>query len=325
MNISHVPQVTEQAVLAVLSGRAVADTAARSGIDPDELGDAVVLYRIAGARALADQVARRDWHQARIEFADFGRAEDTAAASLAPRLRMLEEAGLLGAWWFIRKAPCWRLRLFPAPDTDPAHLHRAVHELLGALVESREILRWWPTVYEPEVIAFGGPDGIAAAHRLFHADSRHLLDRTRHVPGLGRRERSVLLCTVLLGSAGLEWFEQGDVWDRVAGMRPLPDDITAEQLGRAGTGLRRLLTLGTRPLTAAGEPLEPLAPWLTAFADAGRAIATAARHGTLRRGPREVLAPHVIFHWNRHGLTARTQATLAAAARAVILAPAMQG
>ncbi|WP_328967528.1 thiopeptide-type bacteriocin biosynthesis protein [Streptomyces sp. NBC_00239] len=325
MNAPHAPQTTEHAVLAVLSGQSLAATATRAGIDTEELGDAVTLYRAAGQAVLAEQAARRDWHQVRIEFADFDRAEDAAATHLAPRLRMLEDSGLLAAWWHIRKAPCWRLRLLPAPGADPARLHLATSELLGALVQSAEIIRWWPTVYEPEVLAFGGLEGIDTAHGLFHADSRHFLARTHQPPGLGRREMSMLLCTALFRSAGLDWYEQGDVWDRVARMRPLPEDISPDHLNGMGGGLRRLLSLDTRTLTGPGGTMEAAAPWLAAFTTAGQAISNAAQSGILQRGPRDILAHHVIFHWNRHGLTARAQATLAHATRAVIMNPASAG
>ncbi|WP_328297219.1 thiopeptide-type bacteriocin biosynthesis protein [Streptomyces sp. NBC_00435] len=321
MTTPRVPQQTENAVLAVLAGQSVAAVAARAGIDTEELDDATALYRAAGQAALAEQVARRDWHQSRIEFADFDRAEDIAAHHLVPRLRLLEDSGMLAAWWFIRKAPCWRLRLLATADTDPGRLHAALSEILGSLVQSAEVLRWWPTVYEPEVVAFGGFGGIDIAHGLFHADSRHFLDRTQHASGLGRRETSLLLVTAMLRSAGLDWYEQGDVWDRVAGLRPLPGDVTAENLAQTSTGVRRLLTLDTRPLTAGGGSMEAIAPWFAAFEFAGRNIGQAAQSGNLQRGPRDVLTHHVIFHWNRHGMSARTQGVLAHAARAAILAP----
>lgn len=321
MTTPHIPQQTEHAVLAVLAGQSVAAAAAQAGIDAEELGDAASLYRAAGQAALAEQAARRDWHQSRIEFADFDRAEDIAANHLVPRLRLLEDSGLLAAWWFIRKAPCWRLRLLTAADTDPARLHAALSEVLGTLVQSADILRCWPTVYEPEVVAFGGFEGIDIAHGLFHADSRHFLERTRHVSGLGRRETSLLLVTAMLRSAGLDWYEQGDVWDRVAGLRPLPGDVTTDNLAQTSAGVHRLLTLDTRPLTAGGGSMAAIAPWLAAFENAGQSIGHAAQSGKLQRGPRNVLTHHVIFHWNRHGLSARTQAVLAHAARAVMLAP----
>jgi thiopeptide-type bacteriocin biosynthesis protein len=53
----------------------------------------------------------------------------------------------------------------------------------------------------------------------------------------------------------------------------------------------------------------------------GQTLGTLARSGTLQRGQREVLSYHVIFHWNRLGLSALRQAILARTARDAILGP----
>nr|WP_143267114.1 lantibiotic dehydratase C-terminal domain-containing protein [Amycolatopsis thailandensis] len=53
----------------------------------------------------------------------------------------------------------------------------------------------------------------------------------------------------------------------------------------------------------------------TAGVDLGRL----ARVGTLRRGLRAVLSHHVIFHWNRIGLSYGTQAILAHAVKTAVL------
>ena len=60
---------------------------------------------------------------------------------------------------------------------------------------------------------------------------------------------------------------------------------------------------------------------MTAFRHAGRSLAEAVRLGTLDRGLRQVLSYHVIFHWNRLGLSLRAQSALAWAARTAILHP----
>jgi hypothetical protein len=47
-------------------------------------------------------------------------------------------------------------------------------------------------------------------------------------------------------------------------------------------------------------------------------LAAKAHDGKLRRGLRDVLAHHIIFQWNRIGLTFRTQGILARAATEVV-------
>jgi Lantibiotic biosynthesis dehydratase C-term len=55
------------------------------------------------------------------------------------------------------------------------------------------------------------------------------------------------------------------------------------------------------------------------FTDAGRRFAVASSGTTLSRGLRAILAYTVIFHWNRLGLSATSQAVLARAASQAIL------
>jgi hypothetical protein len=98
---------------------------------------------------------------------------------------------------------------------------QAVHPILDELTASGAASRWWPTMYEPETAAFGGPTAIPLVHDLFCADSRGVLDYLRHPqPGLGGRELSRLLLGTFLHAAGLDWFERGDVFARVAQFRP---------------------------------------------------------------------------------------------------------
>jgi thiopeptide-type bacteriocin biosynthesis protein len=81
-----------------------------------------------------------------------------------------------------------------------------------------------------------------------------------------------------------------------------------------------------RPLVAA--PLGPIAPsgpfafaesWAGDFRQAGQSLHQAASAGHLTRGIRHVLTHLVIFHWNRFGLSATTQAILSRAAREALL------
>ncbi|MFC5721396.1 thiopeptide-type bacteriocin biosynthesis protein [Streptomyces gamaensis] len=309
-------------VLAVLSGAPLRQAAVRSGLDPADLADAIELFQNAGRAALKAQEADRDWYQVRIEFADWHTAEHAAAILLGPQLERAQNTGPFTGWWFIRKHPCWRLRFRPGPGASHADVRKAIAPLLDKLTTDGVTLHWWETVYEPETLAFGGPPGMDAAHRLFHADSVGILDFLRREPVIGRRELSVLLCSALFHSAGQEWHEQGDIWHRVARMRPTPRDTPTDRLRDLTAGLACLMTVDASPTSAllnTTGALAFVAPWAAAFNDAGRELGAGAHDGTLLRGVRDVLAHHVIFHWNRLGLNARTQAILARAATDTVM------
>ncbi|MGH4019184.1 MAG: thiopeptide-type bacteriocin biosynthesis protein [Pseudonocardiaceae bacterium] len=326
VSASIAPQELADSVVAVLAGVPLDQAAARLGLQPEDLADAVEVYRAAGSAALQAQ-ADHCWYQVRIQFTHWDTAERIAAADLAPRLRRLEDAEVVAAWWFIRKAPCWRLRLLPGPAESAAEAKASVNTVLDGLVEASLIQRWWQTRYEPESAAFGGPAAMDVAHALFHADSRAILDHALRPTAateatLGRRELSVLLCSALLRGAGQDFYEQGDVWHRVAQLRPPPPEVPTEGPKEMTSGLRLLMTADLHPTGALFGPDGPLAcaaGWITAFDVAGRALGTAAADGTLQRGVRDTLAHHVIFHWNRLGLPARTQSILARAAREAAL------
>ncbi|WP_078850129.1 thiopeptide-type bacteriocin biosynthesis protein [Streptomyces sp. NRRL F-5126] len=244
------------------------------------------------------------WKQVNIAYPGAGprEREPHAVAHLARILPRAEAGGLITAWFFIRKGP-WRIRYLPAIDNssiDP------VHPLLTAGVT------WTPDIYEPEVHGFGGPGSMDAAHTLFHQDSRHLLSFLSLDPA-DRQEHSLVLCTALMRAAGLDSNEQGDAWARVAeqraGLFTAPSDarVWASFVG----DVRRLL-LGTARTDAIASD------WLKAFEDTGTALRTLREQGNLTRGIRAVIALHVIFHFNRIGLTAITQAALAQAAKQAV-------
>lgn len=303
------------AVRAVLSGTSIPQAAADIGTAPEAITEAVETYHIAGEAALH----RHAWFQANIQFADWHTAEHTAAIHLAPLLLDAETTGVLGQWWFIRKAPRWRLRCQPTSGNEDA-LGPAMRAILDRLRTISAIEHWRPAIYEPETPAFGGPKGIAIAHALFHADSRAVLDHAAHQHTNDtnrRRERSLLLCTSLLRAARQEWHEQGDIWHRISQMRPLHPEPPTGHLRNLTADMHHLLTADPVAL----HNIRRADSWADAFQHAGQQLADAALRGDLERGLRDVLAHHVIFHWNRLGIPAMTQALLARAARDAILGP----
>ncbi|WP_436789633.1 methyltransferase, FxLD system [Yinghuangia sp. YIM S10712] len=242
----------------------------------------------------------RTWHQYAIRFTDPASAEGTAAKHLGPLLEAATTTEQIGQWWFIRKHPYWRLRC-------QAHDSAAPSQILAALADAGHIEPPTRGIYEPETLAFGGEAAMDAAHTIFHHDSRHLLAYLAVAfPPLGRAETLVLLYSAMLRNARLDWFEQGDVWHRIAQLRPSKTPVTSPQLR---TAIRKLLIADT----ATAPHLVP-PEWLAAFHAAGQTLAALASTGELKRGLRAVLAHHFIFAANRAGLPATTQANLAALA-----------
>ncbi|MEU4827724.1 thiopeptide-type bacteriocin biosynthesis protein [Actinomadura sp. NPDC023710] len=247
------------------------------------------------------------WAQVNIDFPgrDPRARERRAIAHLAPLLPAAEADGLITSWFFIRKGR-WRVRYLP---TEPSDRDRcALHSQLT------QDVAWTGDIYEPEVHAFGGHASMDTAHELFHADSHHLFTYLNGAAA-DRRERSLVLCTALMRAAGLEFEEQGDVWARIAEQRVVlrrepPDPATWTAFTE---DVHRLL-LGTARPDDIGEA------WLTAFEQAGEQLRALRESGRLTRGVRAVTALHVIFHWNRIGITGSSQAALACAAREAIFA-----
>jgi thiopeptide-type bacteriocin biosynthesis protein len=312
---STTPTELAVGVLAVLAGSDADAIAAGHVMDPADFDDAVRTYQAAGLAAL-ERRAERTWYQVRVQVSDWPAAETVATALLGPALDRLRADGALAGWWFLRKHPCWRLRLRGA---DTAAVNRVLDELVG----SGAIERWWPTVYEPETAAFGGPVGMAAVHDLFCADSKGVLDYLRQdVPGLGRRELSFLLLNELMRAAELDTFEAGDVFARVAQLRPAPTPVDTARINMLADDVHVLLSipnLDDSELFAPGGPAAHASSWLAAMRTCGQQLGHDAGNGRLDRGLRAMLTHVVIFHWNRLGLSATSQGILARAATAALL------
>jgi protein-L-isoaspartate(D-aspartate) O-methyltransferase len=204
---------------------------------------------------------------------------------------------------FLRKEGKLRLRT-----------ERPVPDLLDQLVADQLATGWAGGVYEPETDAFGGPDAMAVAHKVFCADSPAALAETGSPLA---KERCVLLISAMNRSAGLDPFEIGDVWAKIANLRPTIDPPDLAHRAAAITTMRRL----TNADAAKRDNTEPGWPKrVTAFTQAGRRLARLAADGQLTRGLRAVLAHHAIFAFNRSGVSAADQAAMAWLGRRVAVA-----
>ncbi|MER5938651.1 methyltransferase, FxLD system [Streptomyces sp. NPDC001928] len=252
------------------------------------------------------------WQQHNITFVDREMARRTIAEHLGPALIEAEADGQLTGWWFMNKQP-WLLR-YLADKPSPA-----IESLLSDLIGDGVATLCLPCIYEPETDAFGGPEAMEAAHELFHSDSRHLLTYQPSPMHLGRRETAVLLASAMMRGAGLDWFEQGDVWAKVAGLRPVTNPPHPERAAELISPMQKLMTADARSLCRPNGPLHRHDEWVTAFERAGATLADLAARGALTRGLRAVIAHHVIFHANRAGLLRDDQSALSHIAREVVM------
>lgn len=266
-----------------------------------------------------------DWPQLVIEFADRSVAERVVVECLRPELASAHADGVITTWWFLRKSPYWRVRYL----SDDTRAWTRLSQVLDALVTEGRVVGWTAGIYEPETVAFGGPAGMVVAHELFAADSRGVLDYLAgradaqpDEPQLGRRELGILLVGVLLRAAGQDWYEQGDVWAKVSQHRPTQSGTSVSTRGATEATIRRLMAVDAGPASRLvdGGPLADVAEWIGAHDRAGQQLADLVRRGELERGLRAVLAHHVIFGWNRLGLSYAEQSALSALATHVVMA-----
>ncbi|ELP61611.1 methyltransferase, FxLD system [Streptomyces turgidiscabies] len=252
------------------------------------------------------------WQQHNITFVDRERARRVIAERIGPALITAEADGQLTGWWFMNKQP-WPLR-YLAAEPSPV-----IESLLSDLVGDGAAVSWLPCIYEPETDTFGGPEAMDAAHELFHSDSHHLLTYQPSPEHLGHRETAVLLASAMMRGAGLDWFEQGDVWAKVAALRPAITPLLPERVAELVPAIRKLMAADAHGLCRPDGPLHAHDEWVTAFERAGATLACLAGRGALTRGLRAVITHHVIFHANRAGLLRDDQSALSNIAREVIM------
>ena len=97
----------------------------------------------------------------------------------------------------------------------------------------------------------------------------------------------------MLADAGLDWYERGDIFARVAAMRPGPAPGAVAQQAQLADQLRTLLATPaavTSTLFPEGDIGGAAARWNTGFTDAGRRFTVASSGTTLSRGLRAILA-----------------------------------
>jgi class I lanthipeptide synthase len=188
----------------------------------------------------------------------------------APLAREAIASGAADSWFFLRYGdPAWhlRLRFHGAPEALHSRLLPALQAAVAPLLDDGRAWRLQLDTYEREVERYGGPESIALAEDLFHADSDavvELLDLLEGDAGADARWRLALAgVDRLLSDLGLDAAAKLAVverlrrvfWREIKGDKPLR--IQLDRKLRAERGALELLL--------AGDPAAPLAPALVPF------------------------------------------------------------
>jgi hypothetical protein len=136
---------------------------------------------------------------------------------------------------------------------------------------------------------------------------------------------SLALIMHTLHGAGLDLFEQWDVFDRICAKRPQGARTKAiehfQELAQKVVGSKpeRIVSLYQ------GEDAHILQGYFKMLDSFGQELCRASCEGRLECGVREFLAPVVLFHWNRIGMPYVFQSGLAAAVARELATLSRQG
>jgi thiopeptide-type bacteriocin biosynthesis protein len=250
------------------------------------------------------------WLYFRIAVQSNQQANRILAQEIAPLLKKLgAQYPILGWWWINKMDVCGnalRLRV---------HVSDAQTEAGPALEKHFKDVGWNVAQlrYEPELCLFGGPAGIRLAHAYFCFESEFLADWMRqsdesdHVLPEGL---SLAIVLRTLRAAGLDLFEQWDVFDRLCHKRPQTAGSTTPSSIQAVAS--KVVHAGPGPVFElyAGEKADLLKKYGETLDSFGQELARAVYAGQLECGLREFLTPLILFHWNRTGFLPRLQAAL---------------
>lgn len=214
---------------------------------------------------------------------------------LAAAVLEWHDEGRLERWHFTRKPPGLRLRL---QSRDPVALLPAVVAWLER-AEAGDLLRGWrPAIYEPEAFRFGGPHGLALAHRHFDRDSRGVVRYFLWPERPPAIFWSLVSVHALVRRVVDDGAEAWDVWKRLEQRVPPPAGPVHPGL----LPLARDALLGGHALRALGDHAVALLDDLARDADELAAGLLAAQSaGAMTVGPRAFITDLAQFHCNRMG------------------------
>lgn len=232
---------------------------------------------------------------------------------ILPVMRALLGENAISQWWWLQKTdilgPCIRLRM-----QTTANASRSLSDDIGARFADAGLMVSVP-VYDPEVRLFGGPSGMDLAHRIFCADSAFLAkwmsrrEPRRHAVPEGL---SVALVLRLCASAGMDLFECWDLFEQISDKRPLDASRAEPVIALCAQIAGTVLKTGRDGIIGLYQGLdrEDIEEHFGVLELLGKELAGACLRGEITSSCRTFLAPVVLFHWNRAGFCAMTQAAI---------------
>jgi thiopeptide-type bacteriocin biosynthesis protein len=295
-------------------------TRAPTGGEARTAGRWIEAFMGAGRAALAQEVPTENWLYLRIELPDLKVAKRVITKSLYPVLTKLAAKGTIRRFWFLLKGDtCYHLRLRIFGET--ATLRSAAIEALMKALRPGEprsgVTVCRELIYEPETALFGGPWAMELVHEFFHHDSLFTMAwmglPQQENGGLSHHQVSVIMLLHFLRSAGLDAFEQWDVWTKVYKLRPGNVEELALAWEAQQEGFRLLMYVDPKVVqdAVAAKGSKILNDYYEGVGSVGARLWEGNRTGRLERGLRHVVATNVVFHWNRFLFSGNEQVMMA--------------
>jgi len=205
---------------------------------------------------------------------------------------------VVSGFFFMRKPPGLRLRFEVAEpvETVLSQLRPGLHALRSA----GRVIRFFPSIYEPETHLFGGALAMRLVHRYFDVDSMgwvtfDRLERSGKLRVLSDTALSVAVLNDLFLRAGLDGSELWDAWQNLVKLTRVGGITEDHDTHPALVLLQALL------LTVAPEEAQILTRYARANATLSRGLLRLWERGRLNAGLRAILAFVALFHLNRYG------------------------
>jgi len=228
---------------------------------------------------------------------------------LAPMLEQWRLAGRLHWWFFMRKPPDVRLRLFL--PTEAGDATGILDDALHSLQNSGRIGGHFFSEYQPEQRRFGGPAAMALVHACFHVDSSLWL----HLDELDERKERQVGTDLLLPTNLHHLFQCCCGAERaIEGWRGLARLI--RQGGITVTPHPPRLPVTLDALVSGGELAASESLALRTYARSNelfsRELLALESNSTVEQPVADIAATVALFVLNRHGLPGERSGSMAA-------------